>query len=64
MNTSALKTFAPAGRLQLMEAVTRKLDIVLRNRPVFAGANDARGTAHARRGSELREALKGSNEVP
>jgi len=29
MNTSALKTFAPAVRLQLMEAVTRKLDFVL-----------------------------------
>ena len=29
MNTSALKTFAPAVRRQLMEAVTRKLDYVL-----------------------------------
>ncbi len=29
MNTSALKTFAPAVRRQLMEAVTRKLDFVL-----------------------------------
>jgi len=29
MNTSALKPFAPAQRLQLMEAVTRKLDFVL-----------------------------------
>ena len=29
MNTSALKTFAPAIRRQLMEAVTRKLDFVL-----------------------------------
>ena len=29
MNTSALKTFAPAVRIQLMEAVTRKLDFVL-----------------------------------
>lgn len=29
MNTSALKTFAPAVRLQLIEAVTRKLDFVL-----------------------------------
>ncbi len=29
MNLSALKTFAPAVRLQLMEAVTRKLDFVL-----------------------------------
>jgi hypothetical protein len=29
MNTSALKTFAPAVRKQLMEAVTRKLDFVL-----------------------------------
>ena len=29
MNTSALKTFAPAVRKQLMEAVTRKLDFAL-----------------------------------
>ena len=29
MNTAALKTFAPAVRRQLMEAVTRKLDFVL-----------------------------------
>ena len=29
MNTSALKTFAPAVRRQLMEAVTRKLDFAL-----------------------------------
>jgi len=29
MNTSTLKTFAPAVRLQLMEVVTRKLDYVL-----------------------------------
>jgi len=29
MNTSALKTFAPAVRRQLIEAVTRKLDFVL-----------------------------------
>ena len=29
MNTSALKSFAPAVRTQLMEAVTRKLDFVL-----------------------------------
>ena len=29
MNTSALKTFAPAVRRQLMEAVTRKLDVAL-----------------------------------
>jgi hypothetical protein len=29
MNTSALKTFAPAVRTQLMEAVTRKLDFAL-----------------------------------
>ena len=29
MNTSALKTFAPAVRRQLIEAVTRKLDYVL-----------------------------------
>lgn len=29
MNTSALKTFAPAVRTQLIEAVTRKLDYVL-----------------------------------
>ena len=29
MNTSALKTFAPAVRQQLMEAVTRKLDFAL-----------------------------------
>jgi hypothetical protein len=29
VNTSALKTFAPSVRLQLMEAVTRKLDFVL-----------------------------------
>jgi len=29
MNTAALKTFAPAVRRQLMEAVTRKLDLVL-----------------------------------
>jgi hypothetical protein len=29
LNTSALKTFAPAVRRQLMEAVTRKLDYVL-----------------------------------
>jgi hypothetical protein len=29
MNTSALKSFAPAVRTQLMEAVTRKLDYVL-----------------------------------
>src|SRR5262245_28860992 len=29
MNTSALKTFAPAVRRHLMEAVTRKLDFVL-----------------------------------
>ena len=29
MNTSALKSFAPAVRRQLMEAVTRKLDYVL-----------------------------------
>jgi hypothetical protein len=29
MNLSALKTFAPAVRLQLIEAVTRKLDFVL-----------------------------------
>src|ERR1039458_3990786 len=29
MNTAALKTFAPAVRKQLMEAVTRKLDFAL-----------------------------------
>ena len=29
MNTSALKTFAPAVRKQLMEAVTRKLDFAI-----------------------------------
>ncbi len=29
MNTSALKTFAPTVRTQLIEAVTRKLDYVL-----------------------------------
>ena len=29
MNTAALKTFAPAVRRQLMEAVTRKLDFAL-----------------------------------
>ena len=29
MNTSALKAFAPTVRLQLMEAVTRKLDFAL-----------------------------------
>ena len=29
MNTSTLKSFAPAVRRQLMEAVTRKLDFVL-----------------------------------
>ena len=29
MNTSALKTFAPALRKQLMEAVTRKLDFAI-----------------------------------
>lgn len=29
MNTSALKTFAPAVRTQRIEAVTRKLDYVL-----------------------------------
>lgn len=29
MNTSSLKSFAPAVRTQLMEAVGRKLDYVL-----------------------------------
>jgi len=29
MNTASLKTFAPAVRRQLMEAVTRKLDFAL-----------------------------------
>lgn len=29
MNTSAIKTFAPAVRKQLMEAVTRRLDFAL-----------------------------------
>ena len=40
VNTAALKTFAPAMRRQLLEAVGRKLDLPLKCRMAHCGLAD------------------------
>ena len=40
VNTAALKTFAPAMRRQLLEAVGRKLDLLLQCRMAQSGMAD------------------------
>jgi hypothetical protein len=41
MNTAHLKLFAPAVRRQIMEAVTRKLGLVLTGDPAAHAASNA-----------------------